>query len=170
MTSLMWTKNLSVGNEIIDAEHRNLINMANGILDAIRARDHDEVAQAFELVESWLTVHHANEEEIARAVNFDFHKHKLAQQHELHELHFLRDELLGKNALWSRHIVEHFTHFLKNWIIDDHIIRLNMLLKPVLQAYDYHFMPERNHERNEPMSAARKNCRQGFNLASYSAG
>lgn len=165
MTNLMWTKKLSVGNDIIDSEHKNLISMANGIVDAISARDYDEIAQAFELIESWLTVHYSNEEEIARAVNFDYSRHKLAQQHQLNELRFLRDELLGRNSLWSKDIAEHFAHFLKNWIIDDHIIRLDMQMRPALQAYDYHFRPSRNDDRNEQMPAAYNNYRLAFGLA-----
>lgn len=170
MTSLKWTKELSVGNEIIDAEHRNLINMANGIVDAIKERDFGEIAQAFELIESWLNVHFSNEEEIARAVKFDFSKRKLAQQHELNELRFLRDELLGQNNLWVKDMAEHFTHFLKNWLIDDHIIRLDMRMKPALQAYGYHFWPNRIGDRTEQAFAVRDNYRLGFRAAANVAG
>lgn len=31
--------------------------------------------------------------------------------------------------------------FLSKWIIDDHIIGLDMKMKPVLQKYDYSFWP-----------------------------
>lgn len=164
MTSLIWTKKLSIGNEIIDSEHKNLITMSNGIVDAIRVRDYGEIAQAFELIESWLKVHFSNEEEIARAVKFDYSRHKLAQQHELNELRFLRGELLGRNSLWSKDIAEHFTHFLKSWIIDDHIIRLGMQMRPALQAYDYHFRPNRNDDSAKHIPTSPNNDRLGFNL------
>lgn len=143
MTGLMWTKKLSVGNEIVDAEHRNLIRMTNDVAQAIRTRDGSALAQAFELLENWLCVHFTNEEKIAEAVKFDFSSHKLAQQYSLKELRHMRDELIAKNGMGSDGAVAHFTRSLKNWMIDDHIINLDMLMKPALQAYDYKFWPGR---------------------------
>ncbi|MDO8811734.1 MAG: hypothetical protein Q7J38_06870 [Gallionella sp.] len=53
----------------------------------------------------------------------------------------MRDELVGKGGIWSDSAAEHFTGFLKSWLIDDHIVRLDMLMKPALQAHDYTFWP-----------------------------
>ena len=141
---LKWTKQLSVGNAIIDSEHRNLIGIANNVRRAIKSRDSSTLPQEIEHLEDWLYVHFANEEKIARAVNFDFSQHKLAQQYWLKELWFLRDELTGKRGLWSDNAIEHFSHFLSDWMIDGHIISLDMLMKPTLQTYDYNFLPGAN--------------------------
>lgn len=138
---LRWTKQLSVGNAIIDSEHRNLISIANNVRRAIKARDSSTLSQEVEHLEDWLYVHFANEGMIAQSVNFDFSQHKLAQQYWLKELWFLRDALAGKNGLWSDDAIEHFSHFLSDWMIDGHIISLDMLMKPVLQTYDYNFLP-----------------------------
>lgn len=138
---LRWTKQLSVGNAIIDSEHRNLISIANNVRRAIKARDSSTLSQELEHLEDWLYVHFANEGKIAQAVNFDFSQHKLAQQYWLKELWFLRDELAGKNGLWSDDAIEQSCHFLSDWMIDGHIISLDMLMKPVLQTYDYNFLP-----------------------------
>lgn len=143
MMNLKWVEKLSVGNEIIDAEHRDLIGMVNGVARAIWARDCHALAQAFELLEGWLYIHFANEEKIARAVNFDFSRHKPAQQYSLMELQHMREELIAKDGLLSDDAVDHFTRSLKNWVIDGHIINLDMLMKPALQAYDYEFWPSR---------------------------
>ena len=157
MMNLKWAKKLSVGNEIIDAEHRDLIGMVNGVTRAMGARDCHALAQAFELLEGWLYVHFANEEKIAQAVNFDFSNHKPAQQYSLKELQHMRDELIAKNGLWSDDAVDHFTLSLKNWVIDGHIINLDMLMKPALQAYDYEFRPSRCGD--EAGHAAKADCR-----------
>jgi len=138
---LKWAKQLSVGNAVIDSEHRNLISIASNARRAIRARDSSILSQEIEHLENWLYVHFANEGMIAQAVNFDFSQHKLAQQCWLKELWFLRDALTGKSGLWSDNAVEHFSHFLSDWIIDGHIISLDMSMKPVLQTYDYNFLP-----------------------------
>jgi len=141
MTNLAWTRKLSVGNDILDAEHRNLIRMVNDVIHAIRAKDCHALAQAIELLEVWLCVHFANEEKIARAVNFDFTSQKPAQQFSLKELQLMRNELIAQNRIWPDRAVGYFARFLKNWMIDGHIINLNMPMKPALQAYDYKFWP-----------------------------
>ncbi|MDO8813420.1 MAG: hemerythrin family protein [Gallionella sp.] len=138
---LSWTNELSVGNAVIDAEHKNLINMVNDVAHAIRERDCSAIAQAFEILENWLHVHFLNEEQIALAVKFDFSKHKAKQQYGLKELQHMRDELVGKRGVWSDGTVDHFTRSLKRWMIDKHIIELDMQMKPVLEGYPYDFMP-----------------------------
>lgn len=140
---LKWTKQLSVGNEIIDSEHRNLIVMVNDVVHAIRARGCHALAQSFDLLEGWLRVHFANEEMIAQAVNFDFSIHKPAQQYSLKELQHMRKELISKNGLWSDGAVNHFARYLKHWVIDRHIINLDMQMKTALQTHDYKFWPGR---------------------------
>lgn len=139
---LVWTKELSVGNAIIDAEHRNLMDMVNEARHGIKIRDGSALYQTFKLLENWLCVHFVNEGKIARAVKFPFDQHKLVQQHSLKELQHMRDELLAKDGIWSDGAANHFNHSLKNWMIDRHIIKLDMLMKPTLQNYDYNFWPD----------------------------
>lgn len=138
---LIWTKKLSIGNAIIDAEHRSLISMVNDVSHEIKIRDGSALPQAFKLLENWLCIHFVNEEKIARAINFHFPQHKQAQQHSLKELQYMRNELTAKDGIWSDSAVAHFTRSLKNWMIDEHIIKLDMLMKPALQNYDYNFWP-----------------------------
>lgn len=135
---LAWTKKLSVGNSIIDAEHRNLFSMANGMAAAIRTRDCSAVAQEYELLENWLIVHFENEERIAQTVNFDFARHKLAHRSLLKELQHLIDELAAKNVAWSDSEIKSYFHFLREMLIE-HVINEDMNMKSVLQSYAYDF-------------------------------
>jgi len=141
MIGLVWTNNLSIGNAIVDAEHRNLIAMVNDINLWIKTRDGRALLQAFKLLENWLCVHFVNEEKIAQAIQFPFAQHKLAQQHSLKELQYMREEWVAKNGAWSDGAAKHIARSLKNWMIDEHIVKLNMLMKPMLQNYDYNFWP-----------------------------
>lgn len=138
---ITWKEQLSVGNAIIDAEHRNLISMVNDVVHAIRAIDSLALSESLRLLEDWICVHFANKERFARVVNFDFTQHKLAHTHLLKELQYLRDELTAKECIWPEDAVKHYSQSLKKWIIDDHIIKLDMLMKPSLQARDYNLMP-----------------------------
>ena len=137
---LVWTKQLSVGNAVIDSDHKNLIAGINGIERAVRARDFSVISQAFELFEGWLCVHFANEKKIARAAKFDLAKHKQAQQYSLKELQHLKDELVSKKGIWCESAIEHYAYFLKAWMIE-HITKVDMPIKPILQTLDYKFWP-----------------------------
>lgn len=139
---LVWTNHLSVGNAIIDADHRNLIGMVNDVNLGIKTRDGSALLQAFKLLENWLCVHFVNEEKIAQAVKFPFAQHKMAQQHSLKELQYMKEEWVAKNGAWSEGSAKHIARSLRNWMIDEHIIKLDMLMKPILQNYDYNFWPD----------------------------
>jgi hemerythrin-like metal-binding protein len=140
MMKLVWTKELSAGNAVIDSDHKNLIAVVNGIERAIRARDYSVISQAFELLEGWLCVHFANEDKIARATKFDFSKHKHAQQYSLRELQYFKDELVAKKGILCEGAIEHYALFLRDWMTE-HITKVDMPMKPMLQALDYKFWP-----------------------------
>lgn len=141
ITALRWTKELSVGNGIIDSEHRNLIGMVNDVVHAIGMRDCGALEQAFGLLEDWLCVHFSNEAKIAQAINLDLSGRGPAQYHSLLELRRMRDELLAGNGIWPGGARDHFARSLKGWMIDGHIIDSDMPMKPALQARDYRFCP-----------------------------
>lgn len=142
---LVWTNELSVGNANIDEEHRNLISMINNVKHEIKTRNSSALPQTFKQLENWLYAHFANEEKIAQAINFPFDQHKLAQQHSLRELQHLRDELVAKDGIWSDSAAHHFIRSLKKWMIDEHIINLDMRMKTALQNYAYNFWPDCGH-------------------------
>lgn len=146
---LTWTNQLSVGNAILDADHRYLVSLVSDVTDAIRAGDGSILAQGFRLLENCLGVHFESEEKIALAIKFPFSQHKLAQQYSLRELEYMRDELVGREGVWSEDTVEHFFQSLKKWMIDEHIIKRDMLMKPVLQTLDYNFWPGLGNEAGQ---------------------
>lgn len=141
---LTWTEQLSVGNAILDADHRCLLSFVNDVANAIRAGDGSSLAQGFGLLENCLGVHFENEEKIALAIKLPFGQIKLAQQYSLKELQLMRNELVGRGGIWSDNMAEHFSQSLKKWMIDEHIIKRDMLMKPVLQTHDYNFWPALN--------------------------
>ncbi len=138
---LAWTNQLSIGNAVIDSDHKNLIAKINGIVHAIKTRDRHAMPQAFEALEYWLHIHFENEEKIARAVNFDFSKHRPAQQHLLRDIRQTRDGLIARKGLWHDSVADHAINFIKSWMLDGHIGDLDMQMKPALQAIDYKFWP-----------------------------
>ena len=135
-----WVNELSVGNAVIDIDHKMLIVMVNGVEAMIRARDSFALPQALEQLEHNLNAHFAREEKIAQAINFPFGKNKMEHQYVLKEFQNMKDELIAKDGIWSDGAAEHFSHFLSDWITD-HVLNEDMLMKPVLQTYPYDFNP-----------------------------
>lgn len=62
---LAWSEELSVGNAMIDSEHKDLIIIVNNVEHAIRARDSSALSRAFKLLEDHMRIHFTNEEKIA---------------------------------------------------------------------------------------------------------
>jgi len=137
---LSWNERLSVGNEIIDSDHKNLIVVINRLADAIKLRDRAALHMAFELLDSYMTIHFENERKIAKAISFPFDKNISDQQQLLHEIRHMVKELETMDCYWPEHLLDRYTLFLNNWM-DNHIIKTDMQMKPALQAYPYDFKP-----------------------------
>lgn len=135
-----WTKQLSVGNAVIDSEHQNLIVMIDRIKAMIRAKSASSLPQELEQFERYLCVHFINEEKLAQAVNFPFDKNKQEHQFVLKEFQRMKDELLARKGAWTDDAAKHYSNFLSGWLTG-HIVRENMLMKLVLQTHDYKFWP-----------------------------
>lgn len=160
MSDCAWNEQLSVGNAVIDSDHRNLISQVNDLIHAIETRNSSNIAQAFMHLENELCRHFANEEKIARAVDFDISCHKLAQQYWLNELLFLKDLLSSGKCLWFDDAIGHFTRFLKNWMIDSHIYGMDMRMKRALQDFPYDLMIDEAH-----MIETQSTCKQSSGFA-----
>jgi len=138
---LNWAEHLSVGNGIIDSDHKNLIVVVNRLANAIRARDRAALAKAFELLDTYMSVHFRNEEKIAEAIEFPFEKNKIDHRQLMHEMRYMVKELESMDSYWPDHLLQKYSRFLSSWLID-HIIKTDMKMKPALQAYPYEFRPE----------------------------
>lgn len=135
---ILWTEQLSVGNAIIDSDHKELIAMINGAEYMIKKTDSTALPLAFDHIEHWLRVHFSNEEMIAQAVGFSFARHKLRHETMLKTFHLMRGVIEGKNGAWDEDGAEHYAEFLSDWLTN-HLIDEDMLMKPVLESYPYDF-------------------------------
>lgn len=138
--ALAWTEQLSVGNALIDSEHKKMIGMVNTIEEALRAGNQPALSSTLRRLAECVRQHFVNEESIAQAAEFPLDHHKGVHEYLQRELQYLRDELEAKSGLWSDGAVEHFSRMLGNWILD-HIAGEDMQLKPVLLKLPYDFSP-----------------------------
>ena len=137
---LAWTKQMSVGNETLDSEHKKILNLVREVDLAIRARDGARLSQAFKLFEDAIRIHFGNEAKIAQAINYIFDDHNLEHQYILNEIQLIKDELVTKQGNWSESAAEHYFHFLSRWAIE-HINEDDMKMKATLETCPYDFKP-----------------------------
>ncbi|MDH4284643.1 MAG: hypothetical protein OEV35_04930 [Gallionellaceae bacterium] len=132
---LKWKDEFSVGNSAIDTEHKVLILIAQDISDAIKERKLGLLEKHFTFIEAQIQRHFLTEERLAKAANYDLSDHRRSQQNSLNGILFLRNELIGKKV-WSDQAAEHYSNLLEHLLIDDHIIKTDMKMKPALLALE----------------------------------
>lgn len=138
--ALIWKKHLSVGNAMLDTEHKNLLGMLNSIEYAVNKKDMAALLRTIKSFKSNADAHFANEARFAQAFNYSFSQHELAHQHLQKELQQTVAELEVRAGTWPEYVMDHYPQFLRDWLIE-HISCEDMKLKPVLQSHPYDFKP-----------------------------
>lgn len=134
----IWTRELSIGNRVIDSEHRKLHDMINGVKHLIAARNVAALSEAFERLENGLCAYADIEERVAQAVNFDFSQHRLAHQHMLDEVRRIRGVLVADDSVCPEG--ESHARCLMDCLVK-HIKEDGRPLKVVLDTHLYDFKP-----------------------------
>lgn len=114
---MLLSKELSVGNRLLDSEHKNLHDIINVITSLIVAGDVAALLEAFELLENCLCAYFVVEENVAQAANFDFTQHMLAHQGLFGKFQRIKHEWLAKNGMWSELENGCFIHSLRDCLI-----------------------------------------------------
>ena len=135
---LQWREQLSVGNDLIDSDHQQLIEIINLAEDGLQTNSRTKLIEALVQLFNYSKLHFALEEKIAVAVGYPDAEH----------LHVSHDELLQKltkvtqeiGEQWDATAAGHFGTFLRDWLVN-HVIREDMLLKPFLKKFSPRFDP-----------------------------
>jgi len=138
---IIWTKQMSVGNRIIDSAHKELLAMVNRIGYMARVKDCSAISEECKLIEDRLSAYFAVEENIARLVEFPFTQHKLAHQRLLHQIQCTRDDLAAMNGIWSGDEGEKRCYFLGNCLVK-HFKEESEQIKVVLSTHLYDLKPD----------------------------
>lgn len=135
---LVWREQLSVGNDVIDYDHKHLIEIINLVEKSLETINSSELTIALSSLSQYSKAHFDREEKIAGAAGY-------TQVEQLHQSH---DELLKKidqlqqeiGNEWTASAVGHFTALLRDWLIN-HVIKEDMLMKPALKKHSPKFDP-----------------------------
>ena len=135
---LEWREQLSVGNDLIDSDHKYLIEVINKAELSLKAKDRAGLTLALDSLARYSSTHFSREEALATAVGYP----KAEQLHVSHEL--LQTKLQKAKAdigeEWSDAAGESFGVFLREWLVN-HVIKEDMLMKPYLKKFSPRFDP-----------------------------
>lgn len=134
---LIWTEQLSVGNAILDSDHKELFELAKSIDSAAKARDRPTLTLALKQFRACMGRHFLNEELFAHTLNIPFVKHRQDHQNMQAEIDLTMQEM-EKNSLVAIYVIEHYAQFLRDWLTK-HLAEEDMPMKSMLQARPYDF-------------------------------
>lgn len=137
---MLFSRDMSVGNRILDSEHKKLHDIINEITNSIAAGNVAALSAAFELLENGLCAYFAVEEGIAQALDFDFNQHKLAHQNLLKKFLYAKDELMANNGGWSKSEKKDYIVYLRGCLVR-HIKEDDKPFKIALSTQFYDFKP-----------------------------
>jgi len=136
--SLVWREQLSVGNDVIDNDHKHLIEIINQAELSLHERSREKLAEVFGELESYGNDHFLREELIAKSVSYPnsdlMHK---SHANLLIELKKLKEEI---GTAWTDQVASHFTSLLRDWLLQ-HVIKEDMLMKPWMVKYPPNYNP-----------------------------
>ena len=135
---LDWREQLSVGNDLLDTDHKHLIGIINQVENCLAMEDWDELRKALDSLSLYSRAHFAAEEKIARAVGYP-HVFSLHESHQalMDKLEQVKQELVKE---WTPALVESFKTLLRSWLIQ-HVIKEDLLMKPYLIKWSPEFDP-----------------------------
>lgn len=136
--SLEWREQLSVGNNVIDADHKHLIGIINRVEKSLAAKDFEDMRLSLNSLSQYSKTHFAAEEKIARAVGYP----NIPSLHESHQALFEKLDQFNQQLAqeWTPTLVESFTKLLRDWLVN-HVIKEDLLMKPFLTKWSPEFDP-----------------------------
>ncbi|NDY95479.1 hemerythrin family protein [Wenzhouxiangella sp. C33] len=126
---------MSVGNLIIDLDHRYLLSLINQVEYALRHPEESEnLRMALDQLSDYAREHFAREEKLQLRIQFrGYMPHKMAHQSLLDRLDRIISEILEESdpqQLKARSA--EITTLLRDWLLD-HVLKEDMKMKPDLE-------------------------------------
>ncbi len=136
--TLQWREQFSVGNDLIDSDHRFLIEIINKAEACLKTGKRQALTAVLDELARYGQTHFEREELVAKAVGYP-------EADRLHESHArlvgALDEFKGElGAVWTEESVAYFTVFLRDWLIN-HVIKEDIAMKPWMLKHSPRFDP-----------------------------
>lgn len=112
-----WKEDLSVGVNLIDSEHKELIKAVNALFDAcMQGKGRAKIAETVKFVEDYTVKHFADEEAIQKKYNYPgYPMHQKLHQAFVNDLLTYRKRLEAEGP--TVNLVATFNTFVSSWLI-----------------------------------------------------
>lgn len=130
--ALQWREQLSVGNNLIDADHQRLIEIISVAEICLGSCDRGALFQVLDELAQYGEQHFKREEALARAVGYP----KSDQLHRSHE-QLVAELTLFKSQIGdtlTEEVTGHIATFLHDWFIN-HVIKEDLPMKPWMMKF-----------------------------------
>ncbi|MFB1010685.1 MAG: bacteriohemerythrin [Thiopseudomonas sp.] len=118
MSHIVWTSELDIGIEVIDNQHRRIVDYINDLYDANQSKDRAQIAAVIEQLIEYTLSHFAFEEELQEQAGYPFVK---AHQ-KVHQLFARRVGEFQQRFELGEDVAEPLLTLLRTWLIN-HIRR-----------------------------------------------
>ncbi len=114
----IWSKDLETGNEMIDSQHKELIDAINNMLKAcMKLEGLDKLTETAEFLQNYIIRHFSQEENLQLATNYpDYQNHKLLHANFNNIVKNLVSELRAKGA--TPKLLKDITSLVGEWFIN----------------------------------------------------
>jgi len=124
--NIVWSETLLIGNTEIDAEHKQLIRIANSLLRAMQeGRNKNDFAKILHELREYTVFHFNNEEEYMRSIGYpDLNKH--VEEHNILKKRvkdFQHSVFIGDKVEYDA-----LREMLKDWLVG-HILSCDLRIK-----------------------------------------
>lgn len=134
--TLMWRKQLEIGDETIDVDHKYLICMINTVELTMRTAEHRDLLPAtLEQLVEYTHQHFRREEAIMLRINYPRYQHH-KEQHQLliQELEDIQQRIKARGeGDFSAEECATLAQLFRHWLLE-HLVKEDMLMKPYLSA------------------------------------
>lgn len=132
--TLVWRKQLEIGDEVIDTDHKYLICLINTVELTLRTREHRELLPVtLGQLEEYTHKHFEREESIMLAIRYSrYDQHKIQHQLLLKELTSIQKKIEAKgDGEFSDEECSAIATLFRHWLLD-HLAKEDLLLRPAL--------------------------------------
>lgn len=119
---MKWSDDLSVGVELIDTEHKSLINAINELFDACKkGQGRKKISDTLVFLQNYVKTHFSDEEKLQRECGYpDYENHRKLHAGFIKKVGEYSDRLESEGANIA--LVADFNGFVTSWLIN-HISR-----------------------------------------------
>jgi len=138
---IVWREQFSVANDVIDADHKYLIEIINSAEQGLAEKNRAKLAAELDRLSSYAREHFRREELIAHAVGYEQVGRLIDSHHALvSKLAEINAEIQSAAEDLPPEAVKRFGELLRNWLID-HVIKEDLLMKRSMQKHSPLFDP-----------------------------